>query len=312
MKQFIIAIIFFLSNLWICGQTQNDHAQRGIDYYNKGEFKNAITSFTMAIEEDDDKYELYFFRGKSKFEIKDYYGAIKDLKACFYLDPADERYLSLGFYLIGIAYSNIGKYKLAVSHLDSAIIFNPDFIHDLYFERAKAYINLGEIESGCEDFSKAGSLGRSDAYDYIEKYCIGTLTTHDEKDWIKYSETLYFNFYYNPDIKKISPGIFNIVIKEIVKDEKYDEAKRMAFKDEAESKYKDMQYIIINYSVDTILGKLRKNSATVYSRNGTQIEQHNFDKVFEYLETDGWEKPSMQSIDNNLLQVVRIFAENRE
>lgn len=37
--------------------------------------------------------------------------------------------------------------------------------------RGKAKYNLRDIDGACLDWSKAGELGRSDAYDVIKKKC---------------------------------------------------------------------------------------------------------------------------------------------
>ena len=41
----------------------------------------------------------------------------------------------------------------------------------MYWNRGLAKIKLGQIDSGCLDFSKAGELGHSEAYNSIKKYC---------------------------------------------------------------------------------------------------------------------------------------------
>ncbi len=40
-----------------------------------------------------------------------------------------------------------------------------------YYNRGLAKIQLGQIDGGCLDLSKAGELGADKAYDLIKKYC---------------------------------------------------------------------------------------------------------------------------------------------
>ena len=47
---------------------------------------------------------------------------------------------------------------------------NPNFT-DAYHDRGLAKILLGQKDSGCLDFSKAGELGHAQAYEAIKKNC---------------------------------------------------------------------------------------------------------------------------------------------
>ena len=71
-------------------------------------------------------------RAYAKSMLKDFRGAIKDYSQAIYLNPND-----------GNAFLNRGYCKL----------------------------NLGYVEQACQDFSKAGELGESEAYDAIKNYC---------------------------------------------------------------------------------------------------------------------------------------------
>ena len=41
----------------------------------------------------------------------------------------------------------------------------------VYINRGLAKLGLGQKDSGCLDFSKAGELGYSEAYQSIKEYC---------------------------------------------------------------------------------------------------------------------------------------------
>lgn len=77
-------------------------------------------------------YIIYSERGYAKSSLKDYAGAVDDLTRAISIDPKNSEY---------------------------------------YFERGKLKIILGQKESACIDFSKAGKLGRKEAFAEIKKYC---------------------------------------------------------------------------------------------------------------------------------------------
>lgn len=86
----------------------------------------------MAIKLDSQKSSPYYLRGRSKARLEDYRGAIVDF--------------------------------------NKTIQINPDFA-DAYLDRGGCKMLLGEKESGCLDFSKAGELGQTLAYDLIKSSC---------------------------------------------------------------------------------------------------------------------------------------------
>ncbi len=54
--------------------------------------------------------------------------------------------------------------------ITKAIELNPEYA-EACFNRGITKLNIGQIKSGCVDFSKAGELGFSQADKYIRKYC---------------------------------------------------------------------------------------------------------------------------------------------
>ncbi len=58
----------------------------------------------------------------------------------------------------------------AIADFTSVIAINPDYA-DAYFVRGATYYYTGEKQKGCEDLSKAASLGLSKAKDMRDKIC---------------------------------------------------------------------------------------------------------------------------------------------
>ena len=61
-------------------------------------------------------------------------------------------------------------YNGAISDYNKEIEINPKYAY-VYYARGLAKINLGQKDSGCLDFSKAGKLGCSQAYEAIKDFC---------------------------------------------------------------------------------------------------------------------------------------------
>jgi tetratricopeptide (TPR) repeat protein len=93
----------------------------------------AIIEYTKMINNNDLGLSgIYYDRANCKFKLKDYCGAISDYDMTIELNPND---------------------KFA------------------YYNRGSAKYNLNQKNSACIDWSKAGELGYSDAYDAIQRSC---------------------------------------------------------------------------------------------------------------------------------------------
>jgi tetratricopeptide (TPR) repeat protein len=64
----------------------------------------------------------------------------------------------------------LGDYKGAIQDYNKAIELDPDDEDD-YFNRGIAKYMLNNIDSACLDWSRAGELGKKNAYYFIKKYC---------------------------------------------------------------------------------------------------------------------------------------------
>lgn len=124
--------------------------QKGIKYGKKADIKNALQSFSDAIEEDNDlvwayleKAKIYYFtQKKRKSSIADLSKAI-NLKS----DSYD------AYIYRGIVYLNSGKYEIAINDFDKALDIYP-YSSVAYLNIANAYLNIG-------DYSKALSAYKS-------------------------------------------------------------------------------------------------------------------------------------------------------
>lgn len=67
-------------------------------------------------------------------------------------------------------YGMLKETDKAIADLTSSIAINPDF-SDSYYVRGATYFSTGDKTKGCEDLSKAASLGNTNAKNLMDKYC---------------------------------------------------------------------------------------------------------------------------------------------
>jgi len=176
----------------------------------KGEIRFVLKEYNYAIKElseainlmpmDKPNVETYKLRAKSKFEVGDFKGAIKDWNVFLDSNPNDEEALISR----ASAKINANENSGAISDLDMAIKLNPknavsycyrgvakggnrnfvealkdlDYSIKLKFNYPAAYVNRAAIKlavkdkrGACEDLEKADSLGSETAIKLIERYC---------------------------------------------------------------------------------------------------------------------------------------------
>lgn len=187
---FIIALLFFTSATY--GQDNYSYFNSGMQEFDKGRYRSAIVQFTKAIEFDQritkEKTGLlascYLFRGISKSNAEDYSGAILDLTTSITLiknffsryeaSPQEKEKMNA---LIAEAYfyrsaSNSLKNNFNEGLLDIKEAFRINKKDDRFWMLSGMIkIKLGQKESGCLDFSRAGELGNAEAYKEIKLNC---------------------------------------------------------------------------------------------------------------------------------------------
>ena len=177
---------------------------RGLANYQLENYKQTIKDITKMVEQEDKIPAIFlFYRALAKSNTGDYYGAINDYNAWLKKD-GDNKTQKKATVINNIAYSyvKLDKYREALPIVNKALKIekigyiwdtraeiylnlnrNDEAIKDAtralkleqsansYLIRGQAYINKNKIKNGCTDLSKAGQLGKEEAYEMIEKYC---------------------------------------------------------------------------------------------------------------------------------------------
>lgn len=178
---FLICSLILFENL--NAQNASSYNKSGIQKYINGDFQGAIQDYNIAIEMSSTtaetnqirKFDLmivcgqaYVNRGNAKSRLKDYRGAILDYTKAIELN-AIEKHQHV-YYNRGIAKGNLKDYQEAIKDFSKAIELTPNFA-DAYYLRGNIKAQSGNMDSACLDWSKAGELGYSEAYDRIKENC---------------------------------------------------------------------------------------------------------------------------------------------
>jgi tetratricopeptide (TPR) repeat protein len=176
------------------------YSYRGWIKYNQGNYMEALSDFNKQIELDPGSYEAYYNRGSVKSELNDYYGSISDYEKAIALKSD----FSMAYNNIAWSYYSLKKYSDALKNVnkaieldsknyvaydsradikfklkdyrgcindaDIALSLNPK-LSNSFFIKGRATYRLGDKRKACEFWSKAGELGKKEAYEYISKYC---------------------------------------------------------------------------------------------------------------------------------------------
>lgn len=197
-----LIMVFFVSILMIAASAQDieNDLESGMQYFEKGDYKNALLNFNKAIEKDSKNADAFYMRGRVKQILEDYHGAMKDFNiaininaksAHYYFDRGNIKFALQDYYgaiadyseTINLdvthvdAYFNRGKakhqldaYQDAINDCTKILEIHADNV-DAFYLRGVLRIEHGQTEKGCLDLSKAGELGDLKAYELIKEKC---------------------------------------------------------------------------------------------------------------------------------------------
>ncbi len=144
--------------------TATDHYNRGEAHYFDGQYEQAFSELTKAIEKDPELVRAYVTRGQAYNDKNEFDLAIADFSKIIELKPADPH----AYRYRGMAYGNKGQYDLALADCNKAIEIDPE-VADAYSGRARAYYNKGEYDKAWKDVYKAQAMGQQVDPKLLEK-----------------------------------------------------------------------------------------------------------------------------------------------
>ena len=188
MKKLILFISALILQVDLFSQelTGNELGLLGITLYQEGDFQGSISTFTQAIEKLNPKSNkttlmlCYSFRGQAKNDLGDTRGAIADLtKSIGYANEntigdsinGGKGILATNYRLRGHLKGLLKlSYNEIIIDLNKAVNLDPKDGKN-YAARGYARYQNGEKNQGCLDFSRAGELGFTYAYEIIKELC---------------------------------------------------------------------------------------------------------------------------------------------
>jgi tetratricopeptide (TPR) repeat protein len=144
-----------------------DHLKQGNEKLGMKNYKEALIDIEMSINLDPNHRDSYILRAIAKNNLADTLGALNDYSKAIELSPISS---SAPYYDRGILKYYLKDFRGAIVDFSKNIEVNPEF-NWAYLFRGLAKIKIGLKDSGCLDLSKAGELGKLEAYDSIRKYC---------------------------------------------------------------------------------------------------------------------------------------------
>ncbi len=140
---------------------------RGVAKYYLADHRGAIADYNAALEINPDDYNTYGRRGWARFKIQDCRGAIDDFTKALEgtLDEA-------GYYNIrGRAKFELQDYQGAIEDFDRVIKSwsgGRDKRGEALYWRGMVKLDMGQKESACLDFDRAGRMGYEKALEVKE------------------------------------------------------------------------------------------------------------------------------------------------
>lgn len=149
---------------------------KGFAYRNQGNTDMALSCFSNYIAQNpqDTSAYSYILRGKVKYELGDFNGAVKDYDKALNLKPLEEKFQYYRF----VALFEAGQYEKAIEAVDRLIALNSDF-YGYYFYKGNIYSAQEKYEKAIymyniaiiKNYQNADSyFQRAEAYRHLEAY----------------------------------------------------------------------------------------------------------------------------------------------
>lgn len=162
-------------------ERQSSNKMTAWDYWRQGnkevelkQYKEAVTSYSKAIDSQSNVVTFYHTRGYTYNELGEYEKAILDCNKALELKPD----YAQAFNNRGFAYGELGKYEEAFLDFEKAIDLKHDYA-EAYSNRGYVYKKMGEYERAIKDYNKAIELkpdfaqaynNRGNTYRIMKKY----------------------------------------------------------------------------------------------------------------------------------------------
>ncbi len=164
LKSLNIAVVLFITAGNSYAQESKGVFNKGIEYYKKQMYDEAIVEFTEAIKiNPDDCAVAYVHRGLAYARKSDFAQAVSDYDMAIRIKM---NYVK-AYIFRGYAYGRMGDFERAFSDYKKAMEINPNDA-DLFYNRAGTFFSKKEYDRSWEDVYKAEALGHKLKEKFIE------------------------------------------------------------------------------------------------------------------------------------------------
>jgi tetratricopeptide (TPR) repeat protein len=163
----LLGIVLYLSSRDIGpfhDQTVETYTNRGIAYFDKGDYDAAIKEYTQAITLNPEYAVAYYNRGIAYADKGDDDAAIKDYTQAITLNSEDAK----AYHNRGYIYYDKGDYDAALKDYTQVITLNPENVN-AYYNRGNAYYAKGDDDAAIKDYTQTITLNPEYAAAYYNR-----------------------------------------------------------------------------------------------------------------------------------------------
>jgi tetratricopeptide (TPR) repeat protein len=160
----ILIIVLFFNIPSVYAETAGEDLQSGNDFFDQGNFDQAISEYTKAIDINPNYAKAYDNRGVAYAKE----GSLSRAIADFTMAIANNFNDAEAYNKRGHAYDNQGNLTQAVFDYSQAIRINPLYAK-AYNNRSLAYYNLKEYDKAWRDVHKIEELKDTVSPDFIDE-----------------------------------------------------------------------------------------------------------------------------------------------
>ena len=126
------------------------YSERAFAYYNTGELQSALDDYNESIRLIADDPNIYYWRGRVRYDMETYGEAVRDFTQAINLNPRDAQY----YYWRAMAFYEQEIYAEAMFNFNQAIDLSPGDAQ-YYYQRAMVSFKLRMYEDSISDFNSA-------------------------------------------------------------------------------------------------------------------------------------------------------------